>query len=145
MNDRLTVLWNRLHVGRNRKPRADIDPGDYVGRDPARNERTVRDGFVAKAKRCLRRLPLAEETVAMYFCMLDPATPLWVKTTAAAALAYFILPFDALPDIIPVVGLSDDASVLAVALSTVAAHVTDAHRARARAWMAHEQLGPAAS
>jgi uncharacterized membrane protein YkvA (DUF1232 family) len=145
MNNRLTALWSRLPAGRTRKPPADIDPGDYVGRDPVRNERTVRDGFVAKAKRCLRRLPLAEETVAMYFCMLDPATPLWVKTTAAAALAYFILPFDALPDIIPVIGLSDDAGVLAVALTAVSAHVTDAHRAQARAWMAHEHLGPVAS
>jgi uncharacterized membrane protein YkvA (DUF1232 family) len=141
MKNRLTALWNGLrHPG---KPPADVDPGDYVGHDAARNETAVRHGFVAKAKRCLNRLPLAEETVAMYFSMLDPATPVWVKATAAAALAYFILPFDALPDLLPVIGLSDDAAVLAAALAAVSAHVTAAHRARARAWMAHEHLGPA--
>jgi uncharacterized membrane protein YkvA (DUF1232 family) len=135
MNNRLTASWNRR--------KAPVDPEAYVGHDATRNERVVREGFVAKAKRYLNRMPLAKETVAMYFCMLDPETPLWVKGTAAAALAYFILPLDALPDIMPVVGLSDDASVLAAALTAVSAHVTDAHRARARAWMAHEHFRPA--
>jgi uncharacterized membrane protein YkvA (DUF1232 family) len=136
MNNRLTEYWNRT-------TKAAVDPGAFVGRDASRNERVVREGFVAKAKRYLNRLPLAHETVAMYFCMLDPQTPLWVKGTAAAALAYFILPLDALPDVMPLVGLSDDAGVLAAALTAVSAHVTDDHRARARAWMAHEHLGPA--
>jgi uncharacterized membrane protein YkvA (DUF1232 family) len=100
----------------------------------------VRAGFVAKAKRYLNRLPLAQEVVAMYFCMLDSRTPIWVKGTAAAALAYFILPFDAIPDLMPLVGFSDDASVLAAALAAISSHVTTDHRERARAWMAHEHL-----
>jgi uncharacterized membrane protein YkvA (DUF1232 family) len=122
---------------------APVDPEDYVGHDTARNERLVRAGFVAKAKRYLRRLPLAGEVVAMYFCMLDPKTPLWVKGTAAAALAYFIMPIDAIPDLMPLVGLSDDASVLAAAVAAISSHVTADHRERARVWMAHEHLlGP---
>jgi uncharacterized membrane protein YkvA (DUF1232 family) len=118
--------------------RGPVRPEDYVGDDEARNERVVRAGFLAKARRSLRHLPLAQETVAMYFCLLDPKTPLWVKGTAAAALAYFILPFDAIPDLLPIVGLSDDAGVLAAALTTVSAHITDEHRARALGWMAGE-------
>jgi uncharacterized membrane protein YkvA (DUF1232 family) len=106
-----------------------------VGDDEARNERVVRDGFLAKARRYLGQMPLAQETVAMYFCLLDPKTPLWVKGTVAAALAYFILPLDAIPDLLPIVGFSDDAGVLAAALSAVSAHITDEHRARARGWM----------
>jgi uncharacterized membrane protein YkvA (DUF1232 family) len=135
MINRLTAYWNRK--------KAPVDPEAYVGHDAARNEQVVREGFAAKAKKYLNRLPLAQETVAMYFCMLDPKTPLWVKGTAAAALAYFILPLDALPDLMPIVGLSDDAGVLAAALTAVSAHVTAEHRERARAWMAHEHLGPA--
>src|SRR5437764_1114160 len=111
-----------------------VRPEDYVGDDEARNERVVREGFAAKARRYLDRLPLAQETVALYFCLLDPKTPLWVKGTAAAALAYFILPFDAIPDLLPLVGFSDDAGVLAAALTAVSAHMTDEHRARAKAW-----------
>lgn len=133
MKNRLAALWKA----------ASVDPEDYVGRDSARNEESARDGFVAKAKRYLNRIPLAHETVAMYFCMLDPKTPVWVKATAGAALAYFVLPVDAIPDFLPAVGLGDDASVLAAAFAAVSSHVTADHRERARAWMAHEHLlGP---
>src|SRR3974390_907379 len=78
------------------QPQAAIQPEDYVGRDEARNEAAVRAGFVARAKRYLKHLPMASEVVAMYFCMLDSETPLWVKGTVAAALAYFVLPIDAI-------------------------------------------------
>jgi len=134
MNDRLGAFWNRK--------KAPVDPEAYVGVDVARNEEVVREGFAAKARRCLNKLPLAAETVAMYFCMLDPKTPVWVKGVAAAALAYFVLPLDAVPDLLPIVGLGDDAGVLAAALSAVSTHVTDEHRSRARAWMADAKLGP---
>lgn len=117
-----------------------VDPGDFVGNDAEANERAAREGFVAKAKRHLQRLPMAESTVAMYFCMLDPKTPVWVKGVVAAALAYFILPLDAIPDLMPLVGFSDDAGVLAAAFSAVSAHVTEEHRQSARTWMSHEHL-----
>src|SRR4051794_11467305 len=71
-----------------RLKREPIRPEDYVGSNESANEQIVREGFLAKAKRYLNRLPLAQETVAMYFCLLDPRTPLWVKATVAAALAY---------------------------------------------------------
>jgi uncharacterized membrane protein YkvA (DUF1232 family) len=112
-----------------------IKPEYYVGSDEPHNVEVVRERFAAKAKRCLRRMPLAHETVAMYFCLLDRTTPVWVKATAAAALAYFILPLDAIPDLLPIVGLSDDASVLAAALAAIATHITEEHRTRARVWM----------
>jgi uncharacterized membrane protein YkvA (DUF1232 family) len=118
--------------------KAGIDPGDYVGRDPGRDEAAARAGFVAKAKRHLGQIPGAKQVVAMYFCMLDPATPAWVKGIVAAALAYFVLPFDAIPDFLPFVGLGDDASVLAAAFSSVSAYITDDHREKARAWIEDE-------
>jgi uncharacterized membrane protein YkvA (DUF1232 family) len=121
-------------------PPGPIRPEDYVGTDEVKNERVVREGFVAKAKRFLRHLPMGPEVVAMYFCMLDPKTPLWVKGTAAAALAYFILPLDAVPDLLPLVGLSDDVTVLTAALSAISAFVTDEHRSKAEEWMAHEHI-----
>jgi uncharacterized membrane protein YkvA (DUF1232 family) len=132
-------------LGRPRPGDPPIRPEDYVGRDEARNEQVVREGFVAKAKRYLRQVPMAEEVVALYFCMLDARTPLWVKGTAAAALAYFILPLDAVPDLLPLVGLGDDVTVLSAALAAVAPHITAEHRAQARRWMAHEHNEPAPS
>jgi len=118
---------------------------DYVGHDGAKHERMVHEGFVAKAKRYLRFLPMATEVVAMYFCMLDAKTPFWVKTTVAAALAYFILPADAIPDFIPVVGLGDDVGVLTAALTAISTHVTNEHRERAQEWIEQEQPWPTTS
>lgn len=117
-----------------------VRPEDFVGTDQSRNEQMAREGFVAKAKSCLRRLPIAEEVVALYFCLLDNKTPLWVKGIAATALAYFILPLDAVPDILPVIGLGDDLSVLSAALAAVSTNLTSEHRAKARQWLAHEHL-----
>jgi len=118
---------------------------DFVGYDEVKNERVVREGFIVKAKRYLRFLPMATEVVAMYYCMLDAKTPMWVKATVAAALAYFILPVDAIPDFIPVVGLGDDVGVLTAALTAVTTHVTNEHRERAQEWIEQEHLWPTTS
>jgi uncharacterized membrane protein YkvA (DUF1232 family) len=123
--------------------KAGIDPGKYVGRDPSAAEAKARSGFVAKAKRNLGKIPKAREVVALYFCLIDPATPAWVKAIVAAALAYFILPIDAIPDILPIIGLSDDLSLLAAAYASVAVFITPEHLEKARAWIDHEQPGHA--
>ncbi len=103
-----------------------------MGSDAVRNMQMVRDQFVDKAKGFLRGVPMASEIVALYFCMLDSKTPMWVKGAAAAALAYFILPIDAVPDMLPIVGLSDDLSVLSAALAALSSYITEEHRERAR-------------
>ncbi len=119
--------------------KAGIDPAAYVGGDEARVEAKVVRGFAAKARKHLGKLPIARETLAMFFCLRDPATPRWAKAIVAAALAYFILPLDAMPDLLPIIGLGDDASLLAAAYSAVAPFVTDDHREQARAWIEQER------
>lgn len=119
-----------------------IRPEDYVGSDEAANERLVREKFAAKARQFLGRLPMAREVVALYFCLLDPATPLWVKGTVAAALAYFILPLDAIPDMLPLFGLSDDVTILTAAITAVSAYITDEHYRKADEWMDVEGIRP---
>ena len=98
----------------------------------ARNERIVRDGFWKMLLRLAGKVPFADDAAAAYFCAVDPATPRNVKAVLLAALAYFLLPFDAIPDFIAGLGFTDDAAVLAMALSLVARHVTPEHRAKAR-------------
>lgn len=122
------------------RTRTPIRPEDYVGSDRVRNEGVVREGFAAKARRFLRGVPMAEDVVALYHAMLDPKTPAWVKGVGAAALAYFILPWDVVPDFLPLVGLTDDLSVLSAALAAVSAHITAEHRAKAHAWLADEKI-----
>ena len=125
------------HPDAARKP---LRPEDWVGTDEASNERKVRAGFVQAAKKHLIRVPMAEDVVAMYFCLLDSRTPYWVKGVAAAALAYFVLPLDAVPDFLPLVGLSDDIGVLSAALATISTHITSEHRGKAASWLRDEHL-----
>ncbi len=65
-----------------------------------------------------------EKALYLYYAAKDPNTPKWATSTIYSALAYFIFPLDAIPDVIPVVGYTDDLGVLAVALTTVAAYIT---------------------
>ncbi len=48
------------------------------------------------------------------------------------ALAYFVLPVDFTPDLLPLFGFADDAAVLATAIRMVAVHIRPDHRAAAR-------------
>ena len=115
--------------------RSGFDPFQFVGDNESVNEASARSGFLTKARRHLGQVPMAREAVAMYFCLIDPKTPTWVKGIVAAALAYFIMPLDAIPDLLPLIGLSDDISILTAAYATVANFVTDDHRNRAAAWI----------
>lgn len=106
------------------------DDGDIRGTAARLNK--VRDQIWGKLRAVLPRVPFAHDLVAGYYCAMDRGTPLRVKAILASALAYFILPIDAVPDMIVGVGFTDDAAVLAVAMRTVASHVTDVHREAAR-------------
>jgi uncharacterized membrane protein YkvA (DUF1232 family) len=92
--------------------------------------------FWTKLRRVGRQLPFVEDLLAAYFCTVDPATPKSVKLVLLGALAYFVLPLDALPDILPLIGFSDDAAIIAAAIARVAGAITEDHRARARAVLA---------
>lgn len=98
----------------------------------ADDEERVRGGFWPKAKRVAAGLPFAEDLVTAYYCAFDRDTPVQVKTTLVAALAYFVLPFDIIPDMLPVLGYADDAAVLAAAIRLVASSIRPEHRDAAR-------------
>jgi len=98
----------------------------------ARNERTVEKNFWKKLLRVAGRVPFAEELAAAYFCATDPATPSRVKAILLAALAYFVIPTDAIPDFVAGLGFTDDAAVLAMAIGLVSGYVKPRHRMRAR-------------
>src|SRR4051794_41685583 len=82
----------------------------------ARDEETVRRGFWPKLRRFASRLPFAEDLLAAYYCAFDRDTPMQVKAALLGALAYFILPFDVIPDMMPLLGFADDAAGLATPL-----------------------------
>ena len=102
----------------------------------ARERAYVRRGFWTKAKRVAASLPFAEELLTAYYCAFDRATPRHVQAALIGALAYFVLPFDAIPDMLPVLGYTDDAAVLAAAIKLVSTHIRPEHRAAAQAALA---------
>jgi uncharacterized membrane protein YkvA (DUF1232 family) len=99
-------------------------------------EKQVRRGFWRKLKRVVASLPFAEDLITAHYCAFDRHTPPHVKAVLIGALAYFVLPEDAIPDYIPVIGYMDDAAVLATALKLVTSHITQDHREAARRMLA---------
>jgi uncharacterized membrane protein YkvA (DUF1232 family) len=77
-------------------------------------------------------VPFAEDAVSVYYCALDRNTPGHVRGAILAALAYFVMPVDTLPDFMPVLGFTDDAAVLAATLKLVTSHILPEHRQAAR-------------
>ena len=73
-----------------------------------------------------------EPALKLYYAACDPDTPAWAKTTMYGALGYFISPIDAIPDLTPVVGYSDDLGVLVAAVAAVAAHIKGEHAEKAK-------------
>lgn len=91
-------------------------------------EEKVRDGFWPVFRKALRQLPFGRDVAASYYCALDPQTPTRVRMTLLAALAYFVMPLDGIPDFLMFVGFTDDIAVLGAVMATLRGHITPAHR-----------------
>lgn len=106
-----------------------FERAEKLAKDPER----VRRNFWAKLKRFAGSLPFTEDLLAAYYCAFDRETPRHVQAALLGAIAYFVLPFDFLPDMLPVLGFTDDAAVLATAIRMVSSHITPEHREAAHA------------
>ena len=100
--------------------------------DEAQRSARVRRKFWQTFRKAARYIPFSNDLVAAYYCALDPATPHRVRAILLAALAYFILPFDAVPDLLVGIGFSDDITVLVATIAMVRSHITSGHREAAR-------------
>ncbi len=69
----------------------------------------------------------------LYYVMTDKNVSLKTKAIVVGALGYFIFPFDAIPDLAPIIGFSDDLGVLMYALSQVSGNITSEIKSRAKA------------
>ena len=70
----------------------------------------------------------------------DARTPVGLKALLFAALAYVVMPIDLIPDVVPILGVADDLTVLLLVLdlfiSNAPAAVREDHLARAAAGQA---------
>lgn len=101
-------------------------------REQSRRERRVRENFWRTARRAARQVPFMEDVVAAFFAATDKKTPMRVRGTLLAALAYFVMPADMIPDFILGLGFTDDVAVLTAAMAAIQGHIKPAHRKAAR-------------
>ena len=104
--------------------------------DPARalvpsvqrvNEVRVSKGFWPKIRRTASRIPFAGQALSVWFAARDPETPAAAKGLMLGALAYFVLPIDAIPDIFAGIGFTDDAAVIAAMIALVGSNIRGRH------------------
>jgi uncharacterized membrane protein YkvA (DUF1232 family) len=109
--------------------------------DPARalvpsvqkvNEVRVTRGFWPKIRRTASKIPFADQALSVWYAARDPETPATAKGVMLGALAYFVLPIDAIPDIFAGIGFTDDAAVIAALLATLGSNIKRRHRDEAR-------------
>jgi uncharacterized membrane protein YkvA (DUF1232 family) len=108
------------------------------------NEAGLRRKFWRKLLREAASLPFAEEVLTAHYCAFDHKTPVYVKAVLIGAIVYFVVPDHLIPKYISLVGLADDAAVIAVAIKAVSTHIKPEHRELARRTLARLR-GEAAS
>lgn len=93
--------------------------------------------FWSRLKRHAKKLGEVglRHALTLYYTLHEPDVPTWEKTVIIGALGYFIFPLDAIPDFIPVVGLTDDLSVLAAAIAALELNIPQSAREKAEAKM----------
>ena len=90
--------------------------------DPIFDDVTLWDKITKQASKAGR--DVIEKVLVLYFAATSSNTPVWAKCVIFAALTYFILPFDAIPDVILGVGYSDDLACLVASMGTVSAFIS---------------------
>jgi uncharacterized membrane protein YkvA (DUF1232 family) len=96
------------------------------------NEQRVARGFWPKMRKVASRVPFAADALSLWWCARDPATPTAAKGMMFAALAYFVLPTDAIPDVLPALGFTDDAAVIAALIAIVGKNLKPRHKDSAK-------------
>ncbi len=107
-----------------------LEPGD--SEEQADQAQKINDGFWRTVKKSAGRIPFIEDVVASYYCMLDTKTPARTRGILLAALAYFVMPLDIVPDFIAGFGFTDDIAVLTAAIAAVRSSLEERHYLAAR-------------
>ena len=121
------------HVNAEFDPKTPLEPSRALAPSVMRvNERKVARGFWPKIRKVVSKVPFASEALAVWYCARDDETPVAAKGMMLAALAYFVVPTDAVPDFIAGLGYTDDAAVFTALLAIVGRHLKPRHRTAAK-------------
>lgn len=111
---------------------------DYLQKNPDAIKKVLKE-FPGKLSETSEKITFATQATAMYYALRDPKTSLKVKALIGAALAYFIMPFDVVPDWIVGIGFTDDLAVVLMVLRQLAGSITEEHYELARRRLQREQ------
>jgi uncharacterized membrane protein YkvA (DUF1232 family) len=79
-------------------------------------EKFVEENLWGKLEKSGKRISFAKDILALYRYMKDPIVKWYRKAIVVAALIYFIVPIDSIPDITPLFGYLDDLGVITALL-----------------------------
>ena len=114
-------------------PKAEIAPDRALVPAVMRlNEQRVQAGFWPKIRRVVAKVPFAKEALSVWYCANDDDTPLAAMGMMLAALAYFVLPVDAIPDFIAGLGYTDDAAVFTALMAVIGRNLKPKHKLAAK-------------
>lgn len=104
-----------------------LDDKDLIETIDKRYDRAFTpQGFRHKLRRYARRIGhgVVNKILILYYTLRAPETPTWAKTTILGALGYFISFVDALPDMTPFIGYTDDIGIIMAALGAIQRYIT---------------------
>lgn len=78
-------------------------------------------------------LNLINEALKLWYVTDNPNLPGKTKATIIGALGYLISPLDLIPDVIPVVGYTDDAGAIAIAVAMAQVFINQEVKDKAKA------------
>lgn len=73
-----------------------------------------------------------EKALWLYYAAQRQETPVWAKTIIYGALAYFVSPIDAIPDVSPAIGYVDDLGALSAAIGMVSLYINEEVKQQAK-------------
>lgn len=91
-------------------------------------------GFWRKLSKVARSvgIKLVYSALLMFYAYRRKETPYWARSVILGVLGYLLAPIDLIPDLTPIFGYTDDMSVLAIGLATIAAYINQDVRTKAR-------------
>lgn len=92
------------------------------------------NSLLSKIKQYFRDagIKVVYSALLLYYAFTRKETPLWAKNIIIGVLGYFISPIDALPDLTPIIGYTDDLGVLSFGLVTLACYINTEVKGKAK-------------
>ncbi len=92
---------------------------EYSGKSSAADTENIRQNLDGMKRGPIKKI--WDDVQLLWKMVRDPQAPLRPKAIAIGALVYLVSPIDVIPDVLPIVGLTDDVGVIAAAIATLSA------------------------